>query len=102
MQGLINLTEREKQLLLLLIKIDADWEPTFDIEYKNVLSTDNRKVLVKEANMNKANLTMYSKSLFQKGCLIRNEQGGAEVNPILMPEIVGDIVEYSFTLDMKE
>ena len=52
--------------------------------------------------MNKANLTMYAKSLFQKGCLIRNEQGGAEVNPILMPEIVGDIVEYSFTLDMQE
>lgn len=98
----MNLTEREKQLLLLLIKIDNDWEPTFDIEYKHVLSTDSRKVLVKEANMNKANLTMYSKSLFQKGCLIKNEQGGAEVNPILMPDVVGDIVEYSFTLDMKD
>ena len=98
----MNLTERETQLLLVLIKIDQDWEPTFDIEYKNILSTDNRKVLVQEANMNKANLTMYSKSLFQKGCLIKNEKGGTEVNPILIPEIVGDIVEYSFTLDMKE
>jgi len=102
MQGLINLTEREKQLLLLLIKIDQDWEPSFDIEYKNVLSTDNRKVLTQEANMNKANLTMYSKSLFRKGCLVKNDQGGTEVNPILIPEDVGKIVEYSFTLDILD
>jgi hypothetical protein len=101
MQGLINITERERQLLLMLIKIDEAWKPTFDTEYKDVLSTDNRKILIKEANINKANLTMYTKSLQNKGCLITNEHGGIEVNPILMPEVVGDIVEYSFTLDLK-
>ena len=52
--------------------------------------------------MNKANLTMYSKSLIKKGCLVRNEDGGIEVNRMLLPEVTGDIVEYTFTLDMGE
>ena len=52
--------------------------------------------------MNKANLTMYSKSLIRKGCLIKNEEGGTEVNKMLIPEVTGDIVEYSFTLDMGD
>jgi len=52
--------------------------------------------------MNKANLTMYSKSLFSKGALVKNEYGGTEVNRMLMPEVVGNIVEYTFTLDMGD
>ena len=100
LQGLINLTEREKYLLLLLIKIDESWVQSFEGQYKDVLSTDSRRLLCKEANMNKANLTMYSKSLYKKGCLIKNEGGGAEVNRMLIPEVTGDIVEYTFTLDM--
>ena len=52
--------------------------------------------------MNKANLTMYSKSLISKGCLIKNEEGGVEINRMLVPNVVGDIVEYTFTLDMGE
>ena len=52
--------------------------------------------------MNKANLTMYTKSLFEKGVLVKNKDGGTEVNPMLIPEVVGDIVEYTFTLDMGE
>jgi hypothetical protein len=96
------MTEREKQLLLLLIRIDEDWSPTLGVEYKDVLSTDNRKKIIIAANMNKANLTMYSKSLIEKGCLLVNEHGGYEVNPLLIPEPVGDIVEYTFTFDLKD
>ena len=102
MQGLINLTEREQQLLLLLIKIDQNWVRSFDDQIKDLLSTDYRRILSKEAHMNKANLTMYSKSLIKKGCLVRNEDGGIEVNRMLLPEVTGDIVEYTFTLDMGD
>ena len=98
----MNLTEREKALLLLLIKVDQKWEPTFDAQPKNILSTDYRRLLCKEANMNKANLTMYVKSLYSKGCLIKNEEGGAEVNRMLLPDPVGDIIEITFTLDMGD
>lgn len=87
---------------MLLLKIDESWEPTFDDDYKNVLSTDNRKMLIKQSGMNKSNLTIYAKSLMEKGCLRKNEGGGYEVNPILKPTPVGDIVEYVFTLDMEE
>lgn len=84
------------------MKVDASWTPTFEDDYKNILSTDNRKLLTKQSMMNKANLSMYSKKLLEKGCLVKNKQGGVEVNRILMPEVYGDIVEYTFTLDMKE
>jgi hypothetical protein len=84
------------------MKIDKSWEPTFDGQVKDILSTDYRRLLCKEANMNKANLTMYSKSLKEKGCLIKNKDGGHEVNRMLMPQITGGIVEYVFTLDMNE
>jgi len=84
------------------MKVDASWTPTFDDDYKNILSTDNRKLLTKQSMMNKANLSMYSKKLLERGCLVKNEHGGIEVNKILMPVPVGDIVEYTFTLDMKE
>ncbi len=96
------MTEREIQLLLLIIKIDQEWEATFEGDSKNVLSTDNRKKLTREANMNKANLTMYSQSLFQKGCLIKDDDGAYEVNRLLIPKIVGDLVEYTFTFDLKD
>ena len=98
----MNLTEREKNLLLLLIKIDRNWVSTFDGQNKNILSTDYRRLLCREANMNKANLTMYVKSLSKKGCLIKNEDGGFEINRMLVPEVTGNIVEYTFTLDMGE
>lgn len=52
--------------------------------------------------MNKANLTMYSKKLIEKGCLVKNKEGGIEVNKMFLPEAVGDIVEYTFTLDMGD
>jgi len=89
-------------LLLLLIKIDQNWVQAFDDQVKNILSTDNRRLLCREANMNKANLTMYSKKLIEKGCLVKNKEGGIEVNKMFLPEAVGDIVEYTFTLDMGD
>lgn len=45
---------------------------------------------------------MYCKSLSGKGCLIKNDRGGTEVNPMLIPDTTGGIVEYTFTLDTNE
>ena len=86
----------------LLIKLDRSWIKSFEGQVKNVLSTDCRRLLCKEANMNKANLTMYAKSLFKKQCLFKNEDGGTEVNRMFFPDPIGDIVEYTITLDMGE
>lgn len=89
-------------MLQLLIKIDQKWVQAFEDQTKDILSTDYRRLLCKEANMNKANLTMYSKKLIEKKCLVKNEGGGIEVNKMLLPNVVGDIVEYTFTLDMGD
>lgn len=84
------------------MKIQNNFQPTFEGESVNVLSTDNRTLLSRESRMNKANISMYSKKLKEKSCLINNRQGGYKVNDILMVEPVGNIVEYTFTLDMEE
>jgi len=84
------------------MQIDSSWSPTFEGDYKHVLSTDNRKLLSKQSRMNKANLSMYSKSLFEKGCLVKNKDGGVEVNRIMMPKVYGNLVEYNFVLDMGD
>ena len=57
---------------------------------------------MQEAGLNRANLSRYTTSLKRKSCLIKNENKVFEVNPILLPNIVGDIVEYTFTFDLKE
>ena len=102
MQGQINLTERERQVLLLLIKIDQDWKPTFKEDYKHILSTDNRRKIMREGGINKNNLSVYANILKRKGCLVVNPRGGVEINPLLVPKIVGNIVEYTFTLEIED
>jgi len=101
MNGLLNLTERERQLMLLLIRLDQSYGSSLR-EYKDVLSTDNRRILCKEANINKANLAMYAKTLIEKGALIKNKNGGAEVNPILTLDPTDDKVEYTFVLELEK
>jgi len=45
---------------------------------------------------------MYSKSLLNKRCIYKNEGGGYEVNVMFTPDVTGDIIEYTFTLDMGD
>ena len=55
MNGLLDLTPREIDILTTLIKIDLAWIPRNPSEIKNLLSTDNRRITMKENNMNKSN-----------------------------------------------
>lgn len=84
-----------------MIKLDRDFKPSFPYDYKDILSTDNRRILSREANMNKANLTMYSKALFEKGAIYHSKDGGTEVNPILLFDEKDGIVEYNFKFEIE-
>lgn len=84
------------------MKIQNNFNATFEGNQVNVLSTDNRHVLSKESMMNKANLSTYSKNLKEKNCIVSNGEGGYKVNPILMPNTTGGIIEYTFTLDVED
>lgn len=98
MNGLLQLSDREAEVLSLLMKIDDEWSPVLS-EEKNVLSTDARRAIMKETRINKNNLTKYLNTLKEKGLVFQNEMGGYEVTPLFMPREAGDIIEVIFTLD---
>jgi len=101
LNGLLQLSEREAEVLSLLMGIDANWKPVLETEQKNILSTDNRKALMQETRINKNNLTKYLSTLKEKGVLVGNSVEGYYINPIFMPKETSGIVEIVFILDLE-
>jgi hypothetical protein len=102
LNGTLELTEREKQVLYVLIQLDMAWSPTFKNDYKNILSTDSRRLIMKETNVHKANLVKYINKFKIKGLVIKNEQGGWEINPVIVTPPVGGIVEIAYTIEIDD
>ena len=100
LNGNLHLTDRELEIFSLLMRIDREWLPVLDGEVKHIVSTDNRKAIMKETRVNKNNLTKYIGMLKEKGLLLSNSEGGVEVSPMFMPKETGEIIEIVFTLDM--
>ena len=100
MNGLLQLSDREAEVLSLLMKIDTEWSPVLN-ESKNILSTDFRKAIMEETLINKNNLSKYIKLLKDKGLLYLNDMEGYEVTPIFMPKQTGDYIELLFILDLS-
>jgi hypothetical protein len=101
MNGLLQLSDREAEVLSLLMKLDAEWSPVLN-ETKDILSTDSRKAIMGETLINKNNLSKYVKLLKDKGLLYLNDRDGYEVTPIFMPKQTGDYIELLFILDISE
>ena len=99
LNGNLYLSDRELEILSLLVQIDKEWKPLFEGDYKNVNSTDNRRSVMKESRINKNNLTRYVKRFRERGLLRENEHGGLEVDPLFIPKETGKIIEVVFTLD---
>ena len=94
------MTYRELEIFSLFMRIDAEWTPVLDDDIKNVVSTDNRKAIMKESRINKNNLTAHIRNLKEKGLLLVDENNNVEVSPMFMPKETGGIIEVVFTLDM--
>ncbi len=99
LNGNLYLTDRELEILALLVQLDIEWRPHFEGDYKNVNSTDSRRSIMKESRINKNNLTRYIRRFKEKGLLIENSEGGVEVDPLFKPHETGKIIEVVFTLD---
>ena len=95
----LNLSDREAELFALLLKVDAEWEPTLG-EPKNILSTDIRRAIMKKTLVNKNNLSKYIGVLKQKGILVKSN-GVYEVREMFVPKPVGDLLEIVFVLDYQ-
>lgn len=101
LNGLLQLSDREAEVLSLLMGIDANWRPVLETEKKNILSTDNRRALMEETRINKNNLTKYLNTLKEKGLLVGDADTGYSINSIFMPKQTGGIVEIVFILDFE-
>jgi hypothetical protein len=83
------------------MQLDAEWKPVLGVTHKDILSTDNRRILVDKAGLSKSNFAKYTKMFKDKGILIKNSLGGTEVNGIFMPKDTSGIIEVTFTLDTE-
>lgn len=100
LNGALQLTEREIDVLSMLMKLDMEW-PKGQEKYKNILSTDSRRQVMKETLINKSNLTKYVKKFKQHGILIIDDFGNGHINPVFKPEETLGEIKVLFLLELE-
>ena len=103
LNGLLQLTPREIDVFSALMKIDLVWQPKMDGDLKNLMSTDNRRLIMKNANISKANLTRAVKKFISVG-IIEIQSDGRYLIPELMKPIIDkdNKINIHFVLDLNK
>lgn len=102
LNGVLQLTDREQDLMVYLIGIDVNSPKIQDYD-KNVVSTENRKYLRNVTGITNDNLSRYLGKLKDKGLIVKGKtQDTWVVNPALIPEIIGDRVQLTIVLRLKK
>lgn len=102
LNGILQLTNRELELLTKFVELDVNFTPIPDVS-KNVANTDNRRMIKSTMGITPDNLSRYISKFKKEGLLV---QGKAEdelvVNKILIPEIIKDRVQITLILKVNE
>lgn len=102
LNGILDLTDRELELLAAFIELDVNTPKLPNIN-KNVISTENRKYIKRTLGITPDNLSRYIAKFKSLGIL---QKGRAEdevfVNKALIPEIIGDRVQITIILKIKK
>lgn len=102
LDGVLQLTTREQDLMVLLIDIDIN-TPKLPGYSKNVISTENRRYLKAATVITSDNLSRYIGKLRDKGLIIKGKADDEwMVNPALIPEIIGDRVQLTIVLRLEK
>lgn len=103
LNGLLQLTPREIDVFSALMKIDLIWQPKMDGDLKNLMSTDNRRLIMKNANISKANLTRAVKKFISVG-IIEVQSDGRYIIPELIRPIINkeNKINIHFVLDLNK
>jgi len=102
MNGIFGLSKREAEVYSFMLKLDAEWRPASSKDFKNILSTSYRRLIVRECNINKSNLSRLILELRNKGLLSINEDGGYEIPSVISINLDDPIIEVVFTLELLE
>ena len=101
LNGILDLSDRQMEVLAYLIHIDVS-TPKSTVRSKNVISTANRKKMIADLRIGADNLSKYIKKFKQMGILIQGKvEDEVYVNKALIPEIVGDRVQMTIILKLK-
>jgi predicted transcriptional regulator len=101
LNGILDLSSRQVDVLALLIQLNSEW-PEDDIENKDLLSMLSRRFILKEINMHKSNLTMYSRKLVEKRVILKDEEGRTTLNPLFIPKEVNNKIIVDFEIDFNQ
>jgi hypothetical protein len=100
LNGELQLSYREADVFAVLLQINIEWGSMVK-ETGTILSTDARRVLMRETRITKTNLARYITVLKDKGVLVPTPQGGLTINELFMPEILGDTCSVTFVLELE-
>lgn len=102
LNGILDLTDRELELLATFIAIDINTHKLPNIS-KNVISTENRKYIRKVLGITPDNLSRYITKFKNQGILIKGKiEDEVVVNKALIPEIIGDRVQITIILRVNK
>lgn len=95
---LFNLSNREMDILALLMELDHNWHTN---KFKDILDTSSRKYIMKESYVNKSNLSRYI-SLFKEKNIISQIDDGWEINRKIMPDIIDNKLVIKFNINIED
>lgn len=98
--GLLQLSFREAEVFSLLLKLN-DELANMIAETGDLLSTDIRRIVMRETRISKTNLVKYINVLSSKGILVRGSDNKWHMNDMFVPITIGDINEIVFVLDTE-
>jgi hypothetical protein len=103
LNGLLLLTPREIDVFTIIVKLDLAWQPKMDGDLKHLMSTDNRRLVMKHANISKANLTRAVKKFLSVGILEVTSDGRYIIPELMKPIITSDNkIKINFVLDLNK
>ena len=100
LNGVLNLTEREIDILSILLTIEEELSPDY-IMRKGIMNREIRTHLKKTEKMSKSNLSKVENRLKDKGVLIESTNGKIIINPLFRPKFTDTGMEIVFKLDFK-
>ena len=102
LNGILDLTDRELQLLSTFIQLDINTPKLPNIS-KNVISTENRKYIRKTLGITPDNLSRYITKFKNQGILVKGRvEDEVMVNKALIPEVIGDRVQITIELRLNK
>jgi len=98
--GVLQLSFREAEVFSLLLKLN-DELASLIADTGDILSTDIRRIVMKETRISKTNLVKYINALSSKNIIVRTPNNKWQINETFVPKTIGDINEIVFILDIQ-